>query len=169
MTTAGRDRRGTDGAPGRREANDAGQIPLDQPGPAAPRTAAERRQCSGQQARRTLATLATRRGTGNTGAGAGGRAGCGRRRTLLSEMAKIAWDTGVTQREQDTAKKLQQPQAGQPELTDAVAQGSTEAMGAVDSIGTQVGALDPARKTRSDVHFNAILQIKNMAVVALGA
>jgi hypothetical protein len=166
MTTAGRDRRSADGVGERREANDAGRIPLDQPVP--PLLALQ--QTAGNAAVSRLVArsrLLLRDDAPGTPAPSGGAAPAAAGSNPVLEMAKTAWDTGVTQREQDTAKKLQQPQAGKPELTDAVTQ-LTEAMGAADSIGTQVGALDPARKTRSDVHFNAILGSKNMAVVALG-
>ena len=146
VTTAGRDRPNTDGSRVRREANDAAQIPLDGPVPPllALQQTAGNAAVSRLVARSQLLRDDAASGTAAT-SGAAAPAAAGANPVL--EMAKIAWDKGVTQREQDTANKLQQPQAGKPELTDAVAQ-LTEAMGAADSIGTQVGALDPARKTR---------------------
>lgn len=166
MTTAGRDRRSADGERDPREANDAEQTPLDQ---AMPPLLSLQQSAGNAAVSRLVARsrLLLRDDAAGTPAPSGGAAPAVGGSNPVLEMAKVAWDTGVTQREQDAAKKLQQPQAGTPELTDTVEQ-LTEAMAAADSIGTQVGALDPARKTRSDVHFNAILGSKNMAVVALG-
>ncbi len=165
MTTAGRDRRSADGVTERREANDAEQILLDQPVP--PLLALQ--QTAGNAAVSRLVAssrLLLRDDAPGTPAPSGAAAPAAAAANPVLDMAKTAWDTGVTQREQDAAKKLEQPQAGKPEMTDAAEQ-LHEAVGAVDSIGAQLGALDPARKTRADVHLNAVAGAKNMVVVAL--
>ena len=74
----------------------------------------------------------------------------------LLGMTRVAWQTGVTQREHDAATALHRPKAGKPELQQATTQ-LQEAATAADSIGGQFATLDPSRVTRKDVHFNAIL------------
>jgi hypothetical protein len=82
-------------------------------------------------------------------------AGAGSSDGMLA-MARIAWQTGVIQRERDAAAKLAQPHARKPEMQDA-AQQLSEARDAVHAIGDQVATIDPNRRTRATVHANAIL------------
>jgi hypothetical protein len=92
--------------------------------------------------------------------GAQAPAGGGAQDPTLS-MARIAWDTGVTQRERDAAKKLAKPGVSKGEMEDANHQLS-EAEHAIESIGGQLAVRDPGRKVRADVHSNAVIGANNL-------
>jgi hypothetical protein len=81
-------------------------------------------------------------------------------------MTRIAWQTGVVQRERDAAAKLAQPHAKKPEMSDAIQQLS-EARDATKAIGDQVASIDPNRRTRANVHVNAILIAKEGIAVLI--
>ena len=105
MTTAGRDRRGTDDARERRETNDVGQIPLDQPVP--PLLALQQSAGNAAAVSRLVARsrLLLRDDAPGTPAPSGGAAPAVAGANPVLEMAKIAWDTGVTQREPEHSEE----------------------------------------------------------------
>jgi len=74
----------------------------------------------------------------------------------LLAMTRVAWNTGVTQRERDAAAALGRPKPGKPDFVQASHQ-LDEAFAAVKNISAQFATLDPNRVTRSQVHGNAIL------------
>ena len=73
----------------------------------------------------------------------------------LLAMTRVAWETGVAQRERDAAAALRRPGGHKRDMQDAMRQ-LVEASGAIHGIGEQLGALDPNRRTRASVHHNAV-------------
>jgi hypothetical protein len=70
-------------------------------------------------------------------------------------MTRIAWQTGVIARERSAAQKLQRPGVRAPQMNDAGME-LVAAHDAVEQIGDQLGATDPNKKVRTNVHANAI-------------
>ena len=85
----------------------------------------------------------------------------------LLAMTRVAWSTGVLQRERDAAAALHRPKAGKRELQEGIGH-LDAAQVAADQIGAQLGAIDPPRQVRANVHENAIVGDRNSVVTLLG-
>jgi hypothetical protein len=71
-------------------------------------------------------------------------------------MTRVAWETGVIQREKDAAAILGKPKVSKGEIAQAQGQ-IKEASTAAKSVATQFSTLDPNRVTRIFVHDNALI------------
>ncbi len=71
-------------------------------------------------------------------------------------MTRVAWETGVIQREKDAAAILGKPKVSKGEIGQAQGQ-IREASAAAKSVAAQFSTLDPNRVTRIFVHDNALI------------
>jgi hypothetical protein len=99
-----------------------------------------------------------RAGDGGAGKRAADDAPGGGQDAMLS-MMRVAWDTGVTQRERDAAKKLEKPGGKKDDFADAQNQ-IVEAMNAGNQIGAQIGTVDPNREVRTHNHTNVLNELQ---------
>jgi hypothetical protein len=75
-------------------------------------------------------------------------------------MMRVAWDTGVTQRERDAAKKLEKPGARKGDFENASDQ-LVEAAAAAQQIGDQIGAVDATGRVKAILVANTVGEVSN--------